>query len=472
MFLGNAVGAMLSTLLPGIRQLRAPLAAGYVWLIAAWIAFESRVPEEDEATGLAAALYRLNDAVSGFGLAVVASFAAYLIGSLSITLLAPSIRRQFVRTPRFTPSLGPLAPFSQHGISALTTLVRRTWDRMATTLALSGVSLDDVLELEVIRDEPRGSSALGKIAIRKPDRSPLRRVGERLFGRGSEIRIQGVTLSLDTGSALDTRRLQLVRTVVGEFDQIMRTRLLGRDPDLFAAVDRHRAEVEFRVALIPPLLVLAVAVASAVDLLFVPIVLFVGVLASLGLFWDALASERNANDTLAGALVDGRVLSPTLEALERRASTIAQQPQAEKMQQAGAEAARAIGELIDLLDRIDSNITQARTVADAVEELRDRTAPVEGFFSDAVVAERDRALAEIKQASKLWSEAFGSDTAGELMEQARGHARQAKEHYSAFRRAAVNEIEGRGAEPAPPPAEEPATQDAVPGAETTKGAAR
>jgi hypothetical protein len=453
---------MLSTLLPGIRELRAPLAAGYVWLLAAWIAFESRVPEADEAIGLAAALYRLNDAVSGFGLAIVASFAAYLIGSLSITLLEPPIRRQFVRPPWFAESLGPLVPLSAQGVAALTTLVRRTWDRMVTTLALTGVSPDDVLELEGIPDSAPDPSTMSTLAVQAPRKTPLPGLVNRLLPRRFEIRFASIRISFDPSAMLDPRQVQLVRTVVGEFDQILRTRLLGRDPDLFSAVDRHRAEVEFRVALIPPLLVLALALASAVEVVFIPVVVFAGVLACLGLFWDARERERNANDTLAGALADARVLSPTLEALEQRTSTIAKQPRAEKMQQAGADAVRAMGELIDMLDRIDSNTTRAHTVAMRVRELRDRTAPVEGFFSAAVVSERDRALEEIEQASKLWSEAFDSKTPVELMEKARSHAKQAKESYSAFRRAAVNEIEGAGAEPSPPTAvEEPPVQEAT-----------
>jgi hypothetical protein len=251
------------------------------------------------------------------------------------------------------------------------------------------------------------------------------------------------------------RQVQLVRLVVHEFPQIIGTRLLGRDPDLYSAVDRHRAEVDFRVAVIPPLALLSLAFAARVDPWAIAIVIMAGLLACLGLFWDARERERKANDTLSSALVDTRVTSPTLQALEQRTSTIAKDGRAEKMQQAGADAVRAIGKLIDMLDRIDSNPTRAVVAQDAAKGLRDRTAPVEDFFSRDVVAERDRTLDKIEQASELWSQVFGSDTPGELTEEARRHADQAKERYSVFRRAAVHEIERVGTEPVPTAASGP-----------------
>jgi hypothetical protein len=444
---------MLTTLLPGIRELRAPLAAGYIWLLAAWIGLEPSIPEAAEATGLVATLYRLNDALSGFGLAAAATFAAYLIGSLSITIWSPPLRRRFEGVPRSAPSLGRLSPLSEQGITALSTLVRRTWNRMATTLALTDVRPEDVLELEGISGETSGPTEPSKlfVAVRRPRASFLasifrwpRRVALR---PPRSLRFSGFDASFDRTSDLDASQLQLVRVVVGEFDQIIGTRLLGRDADLYSAVDRHRAEVDFRVAVIPPLALLAVVVASRVELWAVPLVVVAGLLACLGLFWDGRERERKANDTVASALTDMRVASPTLQAIDQRTATIAKQPRAEKMQQAGADAVRAIGELIELLDRIDSNLTRAEMVKDAAEALRDRTAPVVGLFSPEVVAERDRALDSIQEASALWSQAFGSDRSAELMQEAQRRADVAKEQYSTFRRAAVREIEQAGAEP-------------------------
>jgi hypothetical protein len=42
---------MLTSILPGIRDLRAPLTAGYLWLLAAWIAFGDHLPRARPASG-------------------------------------------------------------------------------------------------------------------------------------------------------------------------------------------------------------------------------------------------------------------------------------------------------------------------------------------------------------------------------------------------------------------------------------
>jgi hypothetical protein len=440
---------MLSTLLPGIRELRAPLAAGYMWLLAGWIALEPHIPAATSATGLIASVYRLDDALSGFGLAVAASFAAYLIGSLSMTLFSSAIRGRFIDVPRSAVSLGPLAPLSAQGTSALSTLTRRTVDQMAASLALTDLEPGDVLELEGIASEP-ASAPLGASVPWQPQ-SRLRRLLREPFAwlprtvRFSSIE---VVLSYDQTSDLDARQRQLVRRVVSEFDQIIGTRLLGRDPDLFSAVDRHRAEVEFRVAVIPPLAVLTLAVSARVDLWAIALVVVAGLLSCLGLFMDARERERKANDTLAGALVDGRVHSPTLQALEQRTSMIAKQPRTEKMQQAAVEAVRAIGELIDLLDRIDSNLTRAGILEAKLNGVRDRTAAIDEFFAADVVGARDRAIAAIREASKAWSDGLAR-AAPEELDRARKYARDSKTHYVAFRHAAGNEIEHASAEPMP-----------------------
>jgi hypothetical protein len=74
---------VLSSLLPGLRDLRAPLAAGYIWLVNLWLLFGDEIPSEAEAEGVIARLYRLGDLVSEFGTGLAISFVAYLIGTFS-----------------------------------------------------------------------------------------------------------------------------------------------------------------------------------------------------------------------------------------------------------------------------------------------------------------------------------------------------------------------------------------------------
>lgn len=86
----------MAALLPGLRELRAPLAAGYVWLLDLWLLFGTHIPSSDEATGVVARIYELDGVVADLGGGVALSFVAYLVGSLSqwgtMSLLDPFLR--------------------------------------------------------------------------------------------------------------------------------------------------------------------------------------------------------------------------------------------------------------------------------------------------------------------------------------------------------------------------------------------
>jgi hypothetical protein len=80
---------MLGNVLPGLRELRAPLAAGYLWLVFAWIVWGDELPskseeEEDFKRTPLDRFFELEPIVSSIGLAVVASVAAYVLGSIVI----------------------------------------------------------------------------------------------------------------------------------------------------------------------------------------------------------------------------------------------------------------------------------------------------------------------------------------------------------------------------------------------------
>jgi hypothetical protein len=94
---------MFATLLPGFRDLRAPLAAGYLWLAAAWVWFAERLPSSpEEASGLLKKAYELAEAAGRPAIGVAVSFAAYLIGAV-----ATEIWTRILGTPvRVTNQLG------------------------------------------------------------------------------------------------------------------------------------------------------------------------------------------------------------------------------------------------------------------------------------------------------------------------------------------------------------------------------
>jgi hypothetical protein len=70
---------VFANLIPGVREVRAPLAAGGILLLALALAIEPYVPDRDSATGLAASLIALNEGLGPVGRGVVVAFAAYLI---------------------------------------------------------------------------------------------------------------------------------------------------------------------------------------------------------------------------------------------------------------------------------------------------------------------------------------------------------------------------------------------------------
>lgn len=73
---------MLASLLPGIREVRAPLAAGYLWFVFGYLAAGA----PDKSQGLPAPvrdLVKVAHSAGSAGTAVALSFLAYLLGSLS-----------------------------------------------------------------------------------------------------------------------------------------------------------------------------------------------------------------------------------------------------------------------------------------------------------------------------------------------------------------------------------------------------
>jgi hypothetical protein len=80
---------MLMNLLPGLRDLRAPLSAGYLWLAAGWLYFAPQLPASvDEAQGVLKDIYRVVHASDPIAVAAGLTFLAYMLGILSTGLLS------------------------------------------------------------------------------------------------------------------------------------------------------------------------------------------------------------------------------------------------------------------------------------------------------------------------------------------------------------------------------------------------
>jgi hypothetical protein len=253
---------MLAALLPGLRELRAPLAAGYLWLLAVWLAFADAFPSRDAATGALAHVYELNDGARAIGLGVALSFLAYLVGALSEALLGVADR--WLDRP-FTSSR------TRRSIELVVD------ERLREFVAELGFDrLQDLLQ-EQLR---------GEFVLEGGDRN-------RQFGQ--LIR------------ALEER-------IVRELD-LVATRLIGNQAELYSTIDRLRAEAELRLAIAPPLVALSVFLAITEHVGWASATLAVAILV-----WQGVRRRTKANDVIADALLLGPVEAPILERLRRAAA--------------------------------------------------------------------------------------------------------------------------------------------------------
>jgi hypothetical protein len=74
---------MLTNLLPGLRELRTPLAVGWTLLAALWVGVGTFLPDKDKATGLLLSVYRVGNGLGRATVLGTLAFIAYLVGSLA-----------------------------------------------------------------------------------------------------------------------------------------------------------------------------------------------------------------------------------------------------------------------------------------------------------------------------------------------------------------------------------------------------
>ena len=316
--------AALANLLPGVRELRSPLVAGYLWLLFAWLRWDEAVPTRGHAQGTWHELYSAADTVGAIGIVIAASFLAYLVGSLSIGLwsffvtpierlvfkgLGPyGSQHSYMRTVdgkeisvKFDPTRRlqvPESELSQRGYQALVGAIEdqlRNLDTVATD-RFEQIMHDEMDRLELSR----------RFFLAEPF-EPLREKLKSQLGYSDE-RIRRTEANL-------IRRIVLPRLLFDDLNQV-KTRLIGSETDLYAAVDRLRAEAEVRAAVIAPFIVLVVFPGRHLTgwLLF-------AILPTVALWLQGVLRRRASDDLLADAIQLRRVQAPTLERIEREAAS-------------------------------------------------------------------------------------------------------------------------------------------------------
>jgi hypothetical protein len=281
---------ILANALPGFRDLRGPVFAGYIWLFFAWLLVAPDLDHRPDG-GLAAAAYDLADDIGRVGIVVTVSVAAYLVGSVS---------------------------------QQLSSLLRQGWVRWAWRLprwAQGGAHM--------AHWGHRG----GDVSRRGPPSWALHQRGRRII----EERLGPVdpakpapavqTLLEDLESRASETDSEVAREIA-----LPATLLVGERPQLFAEVDRLRAEGELRLAVAPPIValnVLLVIEGSLWWLLALP--------AALVLFVQGIRRDSDSKKVIADAIQLGRVESSSLsgfaqwvdalpDEIERRQLAAAKEP--------------------------------------------------------------------------------------------------------------------------------------------------
>jgi hypothetical protein len=277
---------LLSALLPGARQVRAPLAAGATWLLAIWLAVEPGLADASEATGIYASLVRLDELAGGAWVIGVVAFLAYMLGSVStsVAVLVDSHgagRRAFLGNP----------------VRAL--VLDRVWSASHRLRERTGFTLEQAADHREAKD-----------LFAPPAERPFVEAGD------SDMEI--------------VKNLEFRIRRYGSWREA-KLQLLGKEPELFAEVDRLDAERELRVALLAPLLTLTIVVAVRVAPWYASLAV-AGV--GLVLIWILWAQSAMARSMSERAILDvvrvGSVTVPLLARLDHDVDVLAERLGANK----------------------------------------------------------------------------------------------------------------------------------------------
>jgi hypothetical protein len=242
---------ILSNALPGFRDLRGPIIAGYMWLFASWLIVRPDL-DTKPSSQIGGALWDLRHHVGHIGVAIAVSVAAYLIGSIS------------------------------HEISRA---LRSGWNEVAEKVAPRAIQFAETrLANRQILDDLLRSREISREFLRTHSTAEQ---AEQLLGE-LDVRFR-------QASAEAQRELSLPATVlVGEKGQ----------EQLFAEVDRLRAEGELRVAVVPPLLALLIVLATMQSRFWL-----LGIPPIAVLFVQGVRRETDSRKLIADAVDSGLVES-------------------------------------------------------------------------------------------------------------------------------------------------------------------
>ena len=301
---------ILANVLPGVRDVRAPILAGYSWLLFGWLLLGDaldRRPGLRYVHDVVVVAHRAGPVWTAAAVSVV----AYLVGLLSRDLSSAMssamrvVRQLQVRTdsePRtHASSWGEFAARLFHRyLEALILLPGRLIVQIVT-FGLFGRRAQ-AISIPLLPAELRFSLDRGDAIVRGlvEDRA---REAEALLNSTAD----GDADDGERRTALSGALRDLAAGLQRELG-LPATLLVGDQPELFAEADRIRAESELRVALAPPLLALATLLVVTASRLWLLALIPIGQLLVQG-----INREDDARRLIGSALLFGRVESAAVK---------------------------------------------------------------------------------------------------------------------------------------------------------------
>jgi hypothetical protein len=276
--------SVLASLLPGLRDLRTPLATGYLWLVTLWLLVHEHLPTSAAtASGPTKSLLQLADLVGKATVLAAFSFIAYLVGSILMLSLRPNFAAYVVDPENHMLGgfIGSTIIRVTHGAlgtpsSGLTTSM---YDQIRTfassRLRENNVRLSTKHHADILRTRPSAAT---------DDANTERHNKELLAGDYSGAIIKDLPL--------------------------VAIQLQAKNRDFWDTYDRHNAESLFRFGIAQPLVFLVIVWAWQSTSWWLILLAVPGVLVVLG-----FRHSVSATATLVQAVVLKLVEPPVLEEL-------------------------------------------------------------------------------------------------------------------------------------------------------------
>ncbi len=276
---------MLASILPGLRDLRTPLATGYLWLLVIWLTFgQSRLVPEDPDNLFASRLQDLASLVGPAATLAAVSFAAYLLGSILTADLSLVLG--------LTESADEVYPWPQRWILP---------ESLVTNQSIRADVLSDWLHATVQIDTAVAawiaSNQGAETGLPSSVRQALVSEAERGSGRDSarEVLLDGLAESIEY---LEPELVTQLRQTENE--------------QVFQDFDRLEAEVKLRFSLLIPLVLLVILGVILLWPWWLKLVALAGLLLPIRLYRQGMFLLEESRLVVTSALVSGRIQSPTV----------------------------------------------------------------------------------------------------------------------------------------------------------------